>query len=183
MGPFESRHLMGRSRSLSFLLSQSINPSCHTQPLSACVCVSGESEAAVQINLHHGRAGAQRERQSRTVSASGEMGEPIAFKHNHNLTDFLLSDSPPPPKLTPAETFFLCSHVVLSLTGIDCVPLITLMRSQCNVCTLCYNKSRVQVQSAVCGCLNKPATAASQLLQLLFFFLSLFFLNTVLQRK
>lgn len=44
-----------------------------------CVLL-GESAAAVRPDLHLGRARAQRERQSRTVSSSGRVGEPIAFR-------------------------------------------------------------------------------------------------------
>lgn len=62
-------------------------------PSCVCVCASGESTGAVQIDLHHGRARPQWERRSRTVSSSGHVGEPIAFKHNHNMTDSLRSDS------------------------------------------------------------------------------------------
>lgn len=72
------------------------------------LCFSGEGSAAVQTNLQHGRAGAQRERQRRTVSSPGEVGGPIAYKPN--LTDFLLFRLLSPPEHSYSFRFPLQSR-------------------------------------------------------------------------
>lgn len=61
-------------------------------PLSVCVCVPGASAAAVQIDFHSGRAGAQRERHSRTVPPSRHVGEPIAAEGTTKLSTLTLPD-------------------------------------------------------------------------------------------
>ena len=73
-----------------------------------CVCVSGEGAAPVQIDLQLGRAAAQRERQSRTLSFSGHVGEPIASEHTQTDSAFTLK--------LPSKTntqLFLSAHFPL----------------------------------------------------------------------
>lgn len=76
-------------------------------PLSVCVCVPGASAAAVQIDFHPGRAGAQRERRSRTVPPSRHVGEPIAAERgrqnsplSHSRTPELNCPFPLPTEIT-----------------------------------------------------------------------------------
>ena len=125
-------------------------------PLSSCVCLcsSGESSDAVQTDLHHGRAGAQWKRQSRTVSSTGDMGEPIAFKHHHNMTDSLLPlrlRFPPEPVLqlnTLHKPVFLFVIMQYSLIGIVFLGLCS-----CSVSVMC-----------VCFALNESCVFRSSLL-------------------
>lgn len=137
------------------------------QPTSSilCLCVSGQSTAAVQINLHHGRAGAQRERRSRTVSSSRDVGEPIAFEHNpthDRLSAFRLPSFKQTLQLNISLFyfifFFFCNHTVLFLIGIDCFPGITLMLSQWTCVCFCFKRVVcLGLVCFICGCFKtKP---------------------------
>lgn len=127
-------------------------PSC----VCVCLCTSGESSDAVQIDLHHGRAGAQWKRQSRTVSSTGDMGEPIAFKHHHNMTDSLLPFRlrfPPEPVLqldTLHKPIFL---FVIMQYCLWLVLIVSLGLRSCSVSVMC-----------VCFALNESCVFRSSLL-------------------
>ncbi len=134
----------------SVLISLSRLSGCFTiyhtnSPVLSCVCLClcvhvllGESTAAVRINLHHGRAGAQWEWQSRTASSSGHVGEPIALKHNHNLTDSLLSDSA--SFLNQLSNSTLCISLfsfVITLYFLWLVSVVFLGLRSCSVSVMC----------------------------------------------
>lgn len=80
-----------------------------------CVCVPGASAAAVQIDFHSGRAGAQRERHSRTVPPSRHVGEPIAAEGTTKLSTLSLPDPRTElPVSSPTEiTLYLLLIVLL----------------------------------------------------------------------
>ncbi|RVE69152.1 hypothetical protein OJAV_G00075190 [Oryzias javanicus] len=65
-------------------------PCCHHTDPAGIKPKQGESEAAVHVNLQLRGGAAQRERQHRTVSSSGEVGAAIASKRNLKPINFLL---------------------------------------------------------------------------------------------
>lgn len=81
------------------------------------VWLAGASAAALQVDVHTGRAGAQRERHPRTVPPSRHMGEPIAAVGRQTLLSHTPRQTPELnwPVTSPTEiTLYLLLIVLLS---------------------------------------------------------------------
>lgn len=111
---------------------------CH--PLCLCACATGKSTVAIQIDFHYGRAWAQRERQSRTVSSCRHMGEPIAVERQarHDRLSALILGFLPEPTV---QLWTTCVNLFPLLLKSHCnffwlfcfFSGVTLMLTQCNV--------------------------------------------------
>lgn len=78
-----------------------------TQLTCASTCVPGASAAALHVDVHPGRAGAQQERHSRTVPPGRHMGEPIAAAGRRTLRCHTPGLNCPFPPLVQSQcTFF-----------------------------------------------------------------------------